>query len=214
MPTDYLITAANGMYTMVGRRSKPKTQELALAAARGCSALTLLTEDRAFFSDVERLQKFRMKYGPNDDELHISEVANTESFKSFLRIEKEILIWGGITRPLANEIIKQSENLLDQVRLGEISAQVLHSQIEFLKGRACAIAYSLEDSFQKEEERIRIHKEVKQVTYGMVGLAIISLNAAAFVGTVGWSQAVSVVSGILGSKLLENLTRLDRPNQD
>lgn len=214
MTADYLITAADAIYNLVGRRSKPKPKYLAIAARRSCDVLEELSEDKDFFDKIGRMSELRELYRDDFDAITGAKFGDIGHFRHFLRIERKVFMAGGMSPQVAKALVDQALTLIDLIRDGQYSAATLRPTIDLLKRKACNLANKLELANLSEQERIQGKVRLLRIARGIGGAAAITLNAATFAGTAGLSQQGAVVSTYFGSALIDAAVKGQQNDQE
>jgi hypothetical protein len=202
MSSDYLTNAASAIYGLIGKRLKPTRRELALAAARGCESLQELAEDQDFFRELWRFYALRLYYFTEYNEITGAESYETKHFEHVLRVERKILIAGGMNPQFAKALTDQASSLIDEIREGQFTPESLRPTIDLLRRRGCSLADSLRKKALSEQERNQMQEGLMCAAAGIGGAAIAALNATPLAGAVGLSVVGATVSAQLGGALI------------
>lgn len=164
------------------------------AAGAACGALQRLYDDPEFRTNVQQIYLSASK--PANLELE----EFTDDFEEFLRLEREILVKGGVAATARELLISQcrSESVLSSMRQLTGSADQVMNDIGSLRDKACNMADQLSQQYQKDEDRKRWRKRMRIIGLGIGGAVLIGTNFGGLAVTVGISTAASTVSGGAG----------------
>jgi hypothetical protein len=216
----YLIENVNQIHSLtVQAKVHPdrQSEKLLEATAIGCETLKRLVEDRSFSRTVEELssaRSYRVGSGADQFRQHDTDefrklVEREESFEEFLRIEYDILVKSGLFADIAAELIQESRGALKSVRERARPASEVVDAARRLRDQACQISDELIKQAQEDRTWERFKDRIKKIIKGIGGLAVIGVNAAAFISTAATpaapaTLAMGAVSGAIGGEILKN----------
>jgi hypothetical protein len=179
----YLVIATNQLHELeVQAKFHPDEEgsKILEASIIGCQTLARLLEDRSFGRTLEQMSAARNAlHGTHAEEFHRL-IEAEDSFENFLKIEKEVMVKGGLFPDVANSLVQESRHALERVRQGAVPVnEVILATIK-LRDEACHIS----DELYLKEEKGRVwekwRKRIRRVGQGMAGGALIGLNVVSF----------------------------------
>jgi hypothetical protein len=150
------------------------------AALTGCNILKRLTDDPDFRRTIGELVKARFDPLGNELDEFKSITKDIETLESFLLIEREILIKGGMFPDVANQVVDISRYTLEQVKRFTPASEVI-DRVGILRDQACSLANELVTKANESRRWEGIKGKVSTIMKGIGGAAMIGFNAAAAV---------------------------------
>ena len=201
MNTEYLVTAANEMFRLIVLNGEPSPEDILKAAHIGCETLNILLNDEDFFREAEELG--RRKVGRQEREEFDYLTGDLAYFiNHFLKIERDILLAGGIDEELVNQLLENAKDSLQAIRNWDGDAEMLRWLITRLREEICHAEEALDEEQSRNEWRDRWRRRLKRATLAIGGAAIVGLDASALAATYGLSAPGTAVSAALGGALI------------
>lgn len=199
----YLVHPTNEMRRLLVQAEVHPEQEkyyLTEAACLGCRILTELLNEPDYTRVVETLTGDPTQYMPAVQAI----AADPEQFAEFVWREYQVLIDGGLSRALADDILKECLKIAKAVRTGEVDPQRIGEAINTLRGEGCRLADSLKKQAQEEKIRTRTKRRVKWVFMGTAAgvMAVYNVYALESLGQV-FSTTSLVFAGGLAEQFFE-----------
>jgi hypothetical protein len=204
----YLIEAANVMKLRLNQaEAHPEQAEdnLGEASVIGCDTLRRLSEDENFRQTLERMVETRTRIG-QDFRIVTDDLAH---FEFFLGVERDLLVRGGLSEELADELIQECRNVLENVKRRQAAPREILDSVYSIRDRTCELSASLVQRRREAIEREREARERAQTTRMLRravmvigGAAIVGINVSALAATLGVSAVGSAVSQALGSGII------------
>lgn len=201
----YLVSAANAMYPLL-TKYPPRAKDTATAASIGCTTLRNLADDHEFRGYVRELSRRQLADSEGFNSITGRGYTTTNAWDhyltNFLGIEKRVMLDGGFDSQLVEELLQQSEQLIQPVRSWDGDADSLFVKISQVRDDACNLAASLNQNLnQKKEDEVpsdTTKRHVQRIMYAVVGGAIVVLNAVPYFHPM-LSDIGTAVSGALGN---------------
>lgn len=214
------VETVNRMYELIDKADTfPSNLEYpAEAAMTGCNALKRFTVDSEFYNDL--ILPYWVEYSPvapplpsnvswpnplrEWEKLH----ADMNEFNRFLKIEREVLVKGGIEPGVADILIFRCRDIMVQ-RVSQKEAQEALAQ---LQEAACGEAATLQQQIQlhiqqlaNDERHRRTMGILRRVLIGVGGVAMVGLNLGAAAVTAGLSSVASGLSISLAGTIVTSI---------
>lgn len=203
MATEYVIAAANEMHTiMSGSLGQPSGQAIRRAANIGCNTLKQLQNDVQFYQNLKQ----QLGWVHDGSRQVAGILLDWDHFEMFLRLEARVLEAAGVYPSLVRNLIAEARHQMEIIRHGSIDAITdppdIISLIVKLEKLCCGVAIELEERAIIIEQQIRNRRLIKNVSYGVAGLAMVVVNGSVLATTLGLSMYGSAASTTLGGAIL------------
>jgi hypothetical protein len=181
---------------------KTRQGELVQSAKIGCTTLIRLSNDRAFYNDIQLLASRKQE----NASAFMSITGDVNHFLNhFLEIEERILSESGAS-PIVIKVLKiEAERVQASVKNAQFDIQTVKTHTGRLQEISCNIAKTLLIRQAQESEKETHKQNLKAVALAIGGATLIGLNAS----TNLLSPAGSATSGALGLDIMKsNLSKI------
>jgi hypothetical protein len=218
----YLTAGINRMSELLDQADAfpEKNEYLPEAATIGCKRLQMLAADPEFYHDLSRVHEPSRAWPPfafpppanllpppPDPWAHWASLRQSEDdFIQFLRLEREVLVKGGVDPQVADGLLALCWGI--PAVPYQDPGQVIGALFT-LRDQACGLASELRYQRQQElrqlqeEDKRRDHrKALRKVWIGVGGAIMVGLNLGAGAATIGLAAAMAGVSAAIGEGLI------------
>lgn len=216
----YLVESTNRMDSLLAKCDASPESERSLmseAAAIGCRVLRRLCDDSELedkldlFADVRLITTHVQKYSARDRRRERTRVwefrsiiENSDSFETFLQLEREVMIRGGLHMEVVDLLIAANYSALQAVKDRAKPPSEVIETTRTLRDRACILSSDLATKAVDESRLESFKEKVKHSMLGVGGAALVGLNVSALATSVGITTVGSAVSAALGGGIIQS----------
>lgn len=185
------------------------------AAAIGCRVLGKLCNDPELpqkleqAADVRIIARFMQKASEREQRTQRELVAefrriieNPEHFESFLELEREILMKGGMPYDVVGLLIEASYKALEEVKARAKPPEELSASVHLLRDRVCLLFQDLKADTREKQRWGNIKSKIKIAMVGVGSVAMIGLNLSALAASLGMTTVGSGISSSIGGGIV------------
>jgi hypothetical protein len=201
------------MWALLTKVPEPSLGDMSAAASQGCATLRRLSTDTEFERSARELGGWHVLHRVSVDEItgkHSRAVTHFVDF--FLKTETTLLQQYGVTGALVDRVREDAQQFIDVVRNWDGNADSLLLLVVKLRDAACSVSSQLSEQEaaqqqlerdehawkEAEEQRAAQWRRLILLTVGVLGLAVVWLNALP--GPL--SQAGAATSAALGTAIV------------
>jgi hypothetical protein len=179
-------------------RKPRRAQHLLMAVHAGTDALELLHESEYFLSDVDHALA-------EDNIVARNRILNDDGlFDAFIEAEQRLLLAVGLAPGVVDPVIGRMKELRTSLVDTRFSAGEIQRMLFELRDALIAISQELlaaADSLESEESHRAIWRKIGAAFEGVLGLAVVGVDGAGALLSLGIAAAPAAVSGAAGGTM-------------